>query len=71
MVEGIGKVNDVYGIIGDTENLHGTLEEDVDDYVAEVHSENVGYHVEKYVPANNDWADVLVPYPYRANKRKR
>jgi hypothetical protein len=71
LVEGIGEVSDVYGIIGDTQNLCAELQEDVDDYTAEVHSETVGYDVEKYVPANNDWADVLVPYPYRANKRKR
>lgn len=71
MADGIGEVDDVYGIIGDTKNLNNELDEDVDDYVTYVHSTNIGYHIEKYMPDNNDWSHNILPYPYRANKRKR
>jgi hypothetical protein len=71
MADGIGEVDDVYGIIGDTQNLNNELDEDIDDYVTYMHSTNIGYHIEKYMPENNDWSYKILPYPYRANKRKR
>lgn len=71
MSHGIGKVEDVYDILGYTEDLDMVLTEDLDDYVAYDHSQNVGYEVETYVPQNQDWASRLISYPHRKNKRKR
>lgn len=71
MTQGIGKQADPYNIIGETEDLDETLEEDLDLYVTKVHSEEVGYHFEEYIPNPNDWASYTIPYPFRLNKRKR
>ena len=71
MTQGIGKQEDPYDIIGETEDLDETLEEALDVYVTRVHSKDVGYDFDVYEPNPNDWKSYTLPYPYRANKRKR
>ena len=71
MTHGIGKQIDIYGILGDTEDLQEDLEVDLDDFIAQEHGRDVGYDVPVYVPNNNDWSDITCDYPFRPNKRKR
>ena len=71
MSSGIGDVDDPYNVIGETEDLSGALNEDLDQYAAKMHSKDVGYSVEKYTPNHDDWATRIISYPYRGNKRKR
>lgn len=71
MSHGIGEVDDVYDILGETEDLDIELEEDMDDYVTSEHAGDIGYPVEKYEPVNQDWSHRLIPYPHRPKKRKR
>ncbi len=71
MTSGIGEVDDPYGVIGNTEDLSGDLLEDLDDYAARSHSEDVGYDIETYIPNPDDWSNRIIPYPFRGNKRKR
>ena len=71
MTQGIGKQEDPYDIIGETEDLDEELEEDLDVYVTKVHSKDVGYHFDLYQPHSNDWKAYRLPYPYRPSKRKR
>ena len=71
MSHGIGKVEDVYDILGETEDLDIVLEEDLDDYVTAEHEDDIGYTVQKYVPVNQDWSHRILAYPYRPKKRKR
>ena len=70
MTQGIGKQDDPYNIIGKTEDLNEELSEDIDTYIARVHSEDVGYDIEPYYPNPNDWASYTIPYPFRRKKRK-
>ena len=71
MTQGIGKQEDPYDIIGETEDLDEELYEDLDDYITNIHSSDVGYHFDTYKPHANDWKAYRLPYPYRPSKRKR
>lgn len=71
MSSGIGKVDDPYNVIGDTNDLSEDLDTDLDEYVVREHSKDIGYDVELYRPSNEDWSNRIIPYPYRGNKRKR
>lgn len=70
MTQGIGKQDDPYNVIGKTEDLNEELVEDIDTYIARVHSEDIGYDIEPYYPNPNDWASYTIPYPFRRKKRK-
>ena len=71
MSHGIGDVEDVYDILGDTEDLDAILAEDLDVYVTAEHAKKIGRHIEPYEPMNQDWSHRIIAYPYRPKKRKR
>lgn len=71
MSHGIGRQDDIYGILGATEDMEETLEHDIDVYVTNDHAKNCGYEQYFYQPDNQDWSERVIEYPYRANKRKR
>lgn len=70
ITEGIGAQEDYYGVIGDTIDKNEALRTDIDAHACYNRSEDVGYEVVPYETAEEDWGEI-VPYPYRANKRKR
>ena len=71
MTSGIGEVDDPYNVIGDTDDLSEDLLTDLDEYVIREHAKEVGYDIELYKSRIEDWANRIIPYPYRGNKRKR
>ena len=71
MSSGIGEVDDPYNVIGDTNDLSEDLNVDLDEYVVQAHARDVGYDIEPYESAAEDWTNRIIPYPYRGNKRKR
>lgn len=71
MTSGIGQVEDPYNVIGDTDDLSEDLHMDLDEYITEAHSRDVGYFIQTYTPSTEDWSNRFLPYPYRGNKRKR
>ena len=69
--EGIGASDDIYGVIGETEDIDYPLTTDMDKYAHANFSKELGREVLPYTPDEDDWSNTRYIYPYRSNKRKR